>query len=57
MNQITYHLEWLVRDSGGVMDVDTITITRRLQRGIHRNGNDFIRPIDRARDRHEDTQS
>lgn len=51
MNEIAVHLDYMLYERGGVMDVDVIRVNRGLQRTLHGCGRDYARPIDLARAR------
>ena len=51
MNEIAYHLDYMLDRYGSVLDVDVITVNRQLQRTLHSHGRDYARPIDLARKR------
>lgn len=46
MNEIAYHLGYMLDRYGDVLDVDVITVNRQLQRTLHTHGRDYARPID-----------
>jgi len=51
MNEVAYHLGYLLDRYGSVLDVDVITVNRQLQRTLHTHGRDYRRPIDLVSER------
>ena len=51
MNEIAFHLGYMLGRYGDVLDVDVITVNRRLQRTLHTHGRDYRHPIDLVRER------
>jgi len=51
MNDDAYHLDYMLDRYGSVLDVDVITVNRRLQRTLHTHGRDYRHPIDLVRER------
>ncbi len=46
MNDIAMHIEYALYATGGLMDVDVITLNRELQRTFHGYDGRYARPID-----------
>jgi hypothetical protein len=46
MNDIALHIDNALYDYGGVLDVDVITLNRRLQRTLHSHGKDYATPLE-----------
>lgn len=51
MNDIAYHLDYMLDRYGSVLDVDVITVNRQLQRTLHTHGRGYRHPIDLVRKR------
>ena len=51
MNDVAYHLDYMLDRYGSVLDVDVITVNRQLQRTLHTHGRDYRRPVDLVRER------
>ena len=51
MNDITVHLDHMLYEHGGLMDIDAIRINRQLQRTLHSHGRNYAQPIDLVRER------
>ena len=48
MNDIAMHIDYALDLYGGVLDVDVITLNRRLQRTLHNYGGRYEFPLDRV---------
>jgi hypothetical protein len=46
MNDVAYHLDYMLDRYGNVLDVDVTTVNRQLQRTLHTHGRDYRHPID-----------
>jgi hypothetical protein len=46
MNDIATHIEYALYATGGLMDVDVVTLNRELQRTLHSYEGRYARPID-----------
>ncbi len=54
MNDIALHIDYTLDRYGSVLDVDTISVNRQLQRTLHSHGRDYAKPLELARQRFEE---
>lgn len=53
MNQMAFEIGWLVDQAGGVLNVDSDEVNRRLRRGLHTKDGAYRRPLELVLERLE----
>jgi hypothetical protein len=48
MNEMTFEAQHLIAYDGGLQDADIETVNRRLRRGLHGRGGDYVVPLELA---------
>jgi hypothetical protein len=51
MNDVTRHIDYALYANGGVLDVDVVSLNRRLQRTLHSHGGEYRLPSELVAER------